>query len=104
MAIEVKVGDVVHVRGIVVGIHSNGIAAIDFYVTDTAGPPHQGYGVAQAAIVHVESPPLKVGETVQHGSVDWTVLAIDGEMLWIKKMSANVLHISVHRDEVQRYS
>jgi hypothetical protein len=108
MAIDVKVGDVVHVRGTVHDVSSD---SVDVGFILKKGTYYRWVDLDN--VVHLEPPPIKVGDRVRHQvsadwadwrSADWTVLAIDGEMLWIKKMSAPVLHISVHRDEVRRCS
>jgi hypothetical protein len=108
MAIEVKVGDVVHVRGTVDAVSSDSVD-VGFVLNKRS----YSRWIDLDNVVHVEPPSIKVGDRVRHRrsadwanwrSADWTVLAIDGEMLWIKKMSVTVLHISVHRDEVQRCS
>jgi hypothetical protein len=95
---KVAPGDVVHVRGVSTHHHSgpSGKVPVSFG-GDIA------VWIAESDIVHVEPPPLKVGETVRHQSMDWIVLGVDKEIVWIRTIpNFAPRHASVHRDEVQR--
>lgn len=108
MAIEAKVGDVVHVRGVFVKQSEDAaFCVVDF--------THGGRGVGAPQIwvkstdiiVEIESPapPIKVGDMVEYRGLGWTVIGVDGDRLWIKIVGLHVIeYASVHRDEVQKHS
>lgn len=78
--LDVKVGDVVHVRGTVVEPPLDGALSCDF---EGAGR----WFVRSDSIVHVEPRPLQVGDRVTYPWKDFTgtILAIGAEHAWIKR-------------------
>jgi translation initiation factor IF-1 len=100
---KVTPGDVVHVKGTVIRYLKDGV--VDVYFGDNSKFATAGVWISESDIVHVEPPPLKVGETVRHQSMDWIVLGVDKEIVWIRTIpNFAPRYASVHRDEVQRYS
>lgn len=77
-SITPKVGDVVHVRGVVNQVLSDGIHL-------------DGIWFALRDIVHVDPRPLKVGDRVRIGAggARALVLAVDGDEAWLKSDVGN---------------
>lgn len=100
MAIQLKIGDVVHVRGTVVKTLDREVGLDVGNIV--GGVPHY-FWIPSGCVVHVEPPAIKVGEVVRHQSRDWIVLSIDGDVFWIKNKTQDC-YASVLRDEIQRYS
>jgi hypothetical protein len=80
---DVKVGDVVHVRG---KVEQSSVFGYPFVAFDGAGP---AICVKVADVVHVEPRPLPViciGDKVRKGGNGSTaqVIGRDGDMLWVK--------------------
>lgn len=107
MAIEAKAGDWVHAKAEVIKI-IDGLLVLDFHPTRIKrldGGSLENICVVPLVendcIVHVEPPPIKVGDMVSHGSIRWHVLAVHGDYLWISCVrNEGVEFASVHRSEV----
>jgi hypothetical protein len=71
---------------------------------DHAGLPHYHW-INADRIVHVEPPPIKVGDMIEYRGLGWTVIGVDGDRLWIKIVGLHVIeYASVRRNEVQKHS
>lgn len=86
MAIQPKIGDVVHVRGTVVKT-LDGEVGLDVG-NIMGGVPHY-FWIPSSCVVHVERAPLKVGDCVSWVSLPMEentgqVLAIDSNVAWVK--------------------
>jgi hypothetical protein len=102
MAIEVKVGDVVHVRGTVDRMnHAANCIDVSFGAFPAVAP--YSHWIRADCIVHVEPPPIKVGDRVHAGNptVVYTIKAIDGDAAWLWS-DATQGHYTVRFDALKR--
>ena len=80
---DLKVGDIVHVRGEVTNMKPHNGA---WYTISFDGQRDYAL-VTRDKIVHVERRQFKVGDRVQpdwHDSYDMKIIAIDGSFAWLK--------------------
>lgn len=85
MAIQAKVGDVIHARGTLTAVGGM-FSSVEFNV-----PGGASLNVRNDDIVHVEPQPLKVGDRVRSkdgSSICGPIIAIDKAHAWVKPVSA----------------
>jgi hypothetical protein len=82
---DVKVGDVVHVRANVLEIGKFGCPIVE--IKDAASDCHGRTHISSETIVHIEPRPLQIGDRVKRPvfrNTGGEIRAIDGTIAWIK--------------------
>ena len=94
---DIKVGDIVHVRMVVTGEAVLGQPEVRAFSRTS---PWDTRYIDKEDVVHVEPRPFKVGDVVTFGlRSDCRILAIDGDQAWLKRPDAGCFTVGLNELE-----